>query len=74
MTGNNTFEWMQQNNHLRRRILPVNECHQNDPALSKYWHRPAGNSPENMPWDSSLNQDVHAAMQQHILLTLKLAV
>jgi hypothetical protein len=27
-----------------------------------------------MPWDSSLNQDVHAAVQRHVLLTLSLAV
>jgi hypothetical protein len=31
-------------------------------------------SPENMPWDSSLNQDVHAAVQWRVLLTLALGV
>jgi hypothetical protein len=58
---------------LKRLILPVNELHQDDPTLSAYYHR-VGNSPENMPWDSSLNQDVYAAVQRHVLLTLKLAV
>ena len=74
MTGNDTVEWMRQNDYLKRWILPVNELHQDDPTLSAYCHRPVGNSPENMPWDSSLNQDVHAAVQRHVLLTLKLAV
>jgi hypothetical protein len=74
MTGNNMVEWMGQQDYLQRWILPVNKLHQHDPALSKYWHRPVGNSPDNMPWDSSLNQDVHTAVQQHILFTLKLAV
>jgi hypothetical protein len=74
MTGSDTIEWMTKNNYIKRWILPVNELHQDDPTLKQYWNRPVGNSPENMPWDSSLNQDVHAAVQRHILLTLKLAV
>jgi hypothetical protein len=74
MTGNDTVEWMREHDYLKRWILPVNELHQDDPTLSKYYHRPVGNSPENMPWDSSLNQDVHAAVQRHVLLTLSLGV
>jgi hypothetical protein len=65
---------MKQRDYLKRWILPVNELHQDDPSLKKYFHRPVGNSPENMPWDSSLNQDVHAAVQRHVLLTLALGV
>jgi hypothetical protein len=74
MTGNDTLEWMKDNDYFKRWVLPVNELHQNDPNLKKYYHRPVGNSPENMPWDSSLNEDVHAAVQRHVLLTLSLGV
>jgi hypothetical protein len=74
MTGTDTIEWMKQRDYLKRWILPVKELHQDDPTLKKYFHRPVGNLPENMPWDSSLNQDVHAAVQRHVLLTLALGV
>ena len=74
MTDNNTVEWIRQNDNLERWILPVNKLHQDNLTLSKYSHQPVGNSPENMPWDSLLNQDAHSAVQQHILLTLSLAV
>jgi hypothetical protein len=74
MTGNDTVQWMKEKDYIKRWILPVNELHQDDPSLSKYCHRLVGNLPQNMPWDSSLNQDVHVAVQRHILLTLKLAV
>jgi hypothetical protein len=76
ITGNDTVEWMRQNDYLKRWIIPVNELHQGDLTLRKYWYRPVSNSPENLPQDSSLNQDdVHAAVQRHVLLTtLKLAV
>jgi hypothetical protein len=55
MTGTDTIEWMKQQDYLKQWILPVNELHQDDPMLKKYFYRPVGNSPENMPWDSSLN-------------------
>jgi hypothetical protein len=56
----------QQIDYLKKWILPVNNLHQDDATLSKYCHWPVLNSPENMPWDSSLNQDVHAAVQRHM--------
>ena len=37
--------------------------------LSKYQNRPVGNSPEFMPWDLNLNQDVHLAVQRHVAAT-----
>lgn len=33
---------------------------------------PLGNSPEFMPWDAHLNQDVHSSVDHHVLLTKNL--
>ena len=35
----------------------------------KYTDNPIGYSPEFMPWDSHLNQDIHLAHDQHVALT-----
>jgi hypothetical protein len=40
-----------------------------DPELKAYFKCPIGNSPENMPINTSLNQDVHAAFYENILLS-----
>ena len=37
--------------------------------LKTYDERPVGDSPEFMPWDTSLNNDLHLAIKRHVLLT-----
>ena len=37
--------------------------------LALYNEHPVGNSPKFMPWDTSLNQDLHLAVKQHVALT-----
>ena len=72
MTAKETIEWMIQKDYYRRWILPAKGLHQDDKTLVYYWFRPCGNSPENMPWDTSLNQDVHLAVKRHVGITLEL--
>ena len=72
MTAKETVEWMKKQGHYKRWILPENDLHSDDQSLSAYLHRPVGNSPENMPWDTSLNQDVKKAVEHHVNLTHEL--
>ena len=41
--------------------------------LTKFKDNPIGNSPEFMPWDNHLNQDVHLCHDRHKFLTSHLA-
>jgi hypothetical protein len=52
--------------------LPVNDLHRNDPSLKAYFNRPVGDTPEAMPWDCSLNQDIHRDVDRHVLYTQNL--
>jgi hypothetical protein len=49
--------------------LPEKELHSDDAALKAYLFQPVRNSPENMPWDTSLNQDVKAGVEKHVAMT-----
>jgi hypothetical protein len=69
MTAKETVEWMKKEGHYQRWILPKNGLHSDDKTLSAYLHQPVGNSPENMPWDTLLNQDVKKAVKHHVNLT-----
>jgi hypothetical protein len=69
MTAKDTIAWMQSKDYLRRWILPVNGLHDNDPDLKAYRTRPVGDSPESMPWDTSLNNDVHKSVDLHVTMT-----
>ena len=74
MTANKTKEWMRQKNYLRRWILPSDDLYDNLPQVkAKYKQNPVGNSPEFMPWDAHLNQDVHASHDLHCATTQHLS-
>jgi hypothetical protein len=74
MTAKDTIEWMKEKYIYHRWILPASGLHTDDKELAYYNNKPCGNSPENMPWDTSLNNDVHKGVERHIALTLELAV
>jgi len=69
MTARETKSWMESTGLLRRWLLPENNLHSDDNSLSHYRNRPVGDSPELMPWDTSLNQDVHLSVERHIQAT-----
>ena len=72
MCANDTVNWMKEKDIYERWLLPAEGLHQDDPDLKYYFHRPCGNSPENMPWDTLLNNDVHKAVERQVVLTLEL--
>jgi hypothetical protein len=55
--------------YFERWILPANMLHNDDASLKYYYCKPVGNSPEMMPWDTSLNQDVKCAVDRHVMNT-----
>ena len=61
LTDKRTKEWMVKEGYFKRWLLPVPPCN----AGTIYEGRPVGNSPEIMPWDCSLNQDVHVTVDNH---------
>ena len=66
MTESKTVERMREKGYLRRWIL--SELGIND-GIGSFGGRPTGNSPEYMPWDASLNQDVHESVRRHCILS-----
>ena len=72
MTARKTKEWMREKGYYDKWLLPTTNLYTetNSPDLLKrYRDNPIGNSPEFMPWDSHLNQDVHASHDHHVTLT-----
>jgi len=61
LSDKRTKAWMQENGYLKRWLLPVNGCC----AGTCYFGRPVGNTPEVMPWDCSLNRDIHCRVSQY---------
>ena len=72
MTSTATLEWMVKQGYFKYWILPVLGLNEDDPDLSQYIGCPVGNCPENMPWDTSLNQDLHEAVWAHVSMTFEL--
>jgi hypothetical protein len=69
MTAKETIAWMKEKGHFERWTLPANRLHTDDPSLKCYFCKPVGNSPEMMPWNTSLNQDVKCAVDRHVMNT-----
>ena len=59
LTCKRTREWMAENDLLKFWLLPVGPCNEG----TVYFGRPVGNTPEIMPWDCSLNADVHSCVE-----------
>ena len=71
MASKSTKEWMQQKGYLERWILPSSDLYDNLPKEARrfYEGKPVGNSPEFMPLDTHLNQDLHSSHDFHVTLT-----
>jgi len=71
MTSKSTKDWMAEKGYLKRWILPSENLYDHLPsAVAKsYKGKPIGNSPEYMPLDTHLNQDIHASHDHHVVLT-----
>ena len=71
MTAKSTKEWMRQKGYLKRWILPSDDLYDNlpDNVRKSYQGKPVGNSPEYMPLDTHLNQDIHASHDYHAIIT-----
>ena len=79
LTEKRTVEWMKNNKIGERQIYdlwikPVLDCNNEivlrDGTVNKnYAGRPVGNSPEFMPLDNSLNQDIHCAARAQVSAT-----
>ena len=74
MTAERTKNWMETKNYLGKWILPSHNLYDNlDEIKKKYKNNPLGNSPEFMPWDAHLNQDVHSSVDYHCLVSKSMA-
>ena len=71
MTSRSTKEWMKGKGYLDRWILPSMDLYNNLPhdARRFYEGKPVGNSPEFMPLDTHLNQDLHSSHDFHATLS-----
>ena len=70
MTGKTAVQYMRDKGYYSHWILPqlgLMEAGGDD--LNSYRNRPVGNSPEVMPLDCSLNEQVHRAVRSHVELT-----
>jgi hypothetical protein len=69
LTAQETVSWMKEQGYYKRWVLPKLGLHSDDPDLKQYRGWPVGNSPENTPWDTSLNKDLHDVVKYHVLAT-----
>jgi hypothetical protein len=68
MNNSDTIEWMKLQGYLKHWILPMNGCNEG----TTYDNHPVGNTPEIMPLDTSLFNDLDEAIQRHIIYTNRL--
>ena len=59
LTCKRTRAWMEEEDLLKHWLLPVGPYNEG----TVYYGRPVGNTPEIMPWDCSLNRDVHCTVE-----------
>ena len=68
MTSIDTRNWMKQEGIYDRWLLPSNGLN----AGTRYENSPVGNSPELMPLDTTLFQDLKLSVQRHVIFTCNL--
>ena len=66
MTANSTVEWMKAEGYYEKWLVPQNGC--ND-WIAKFGLRPVGDSPEFMPLDNALNNDLQLSKSLHCAIT-----
>lgn len=60
MTAKETVLWMKENGYYSRWLLPELDLYRDYPDVKRrYEGRPIGDTPEGMPLDNNLNQDLH---------------
>lgn len=69
LTSNDTMQYMREKNVLKMWLCPQLGLFEDQPDLKSYYGRPPGNSAELMPLDTTLNKDIHEAVNAHVLLT-----
>ena len=71
MTAKSTKQWMREKGYLKQWMLPSDDLFDNLPNEIKKSHegKPVGNSPEFMPLDTHLNQDLHESHNLHATVT-----
>lgn len=69
MTAKETKDWMEEKGILKHWILPEQGLYEDEKDLRAYYGRPVGNSPEFMPLDCSLNNDIHKSVNKHCAAT-----
>ena len=65
LTDKKCKQWMIKEGIYDHWLIPVNGCN----AGTIYFGRPVGNTPEVMPWDESLNKDVHDKVKEYASLS-----
>ena len=65
MTAKKTIEWMKDKGYYERWLIPQLGCNAN----TVFANRPVGNSPEFMPLDMSLNNDIQFSLCLHCAIT-----
>ena len=65
MTCADSIEWMKKEGIYKHWLLPCNGLNEG----TDYSDKPTGNSPEFMPLDCSLFQDIYLALSRHIIYT-----
>ena len=73
MTAKDCRQWMTEKDYLKHGMLPQNQLFENEKGLNAYKDRPVGDSPEFMPWDTSLNRDLHCSVEKHVAYTSTLS-
>ena len=68
MTATSTIRWMKEVNIYKRWLLSKNNLN----GGTTYSGRPVGNSPEFMPLDNALNDDIQQSLSLYCAITLKL--
>ena len=68
MTAGATIAQMKEKEYYKRWVLPVNDLNK-EADLRIYSERPVDNSPEFMPWDCSLNNDLKLCSNRHVIFT-----
>jgi hypothetical protein len=73
MTAKETVEWMKQKGYYSRCLLPELDLYQDFHDVKKrYDGRPIGGTPEGMPLDNNLNQDLHTDVYCQVAATMVL--